>query len=69
MQSLQRGCHSRYLGLAVVLLGARPRSLCARSWGQSHNSNILIRVSPEHPAVACVGPHVFWFSVNWKNQV
>jgi hypothetical protein len=40
-----------------------------RSWGQSHNSNILIRVSPEHPVVAWVGPHVFWFSVNWKNQV
>jgi hypothetical protein len=28
-----------------------------RAWGQSHNSNILTRVSPEHSATACVGPH------------
>jgi hypothetical protein len=27
-----------------------------RSRGQSHNSNILTRVSPEHPVVAYVGP-------------
>jgi hypothetical protein len=25
--------------------------------GQSHNSNILTRVSPEHPVVACVEKH------------
>jgi transposase-like protein len=25
--------------------------------GQSHNSNILTRVSPQLPAIACVGPH------------
>jgi hypothetical protein len=25
--------------------------------GQSHNSNILTRVSLEHSATACVGPH------------
>jgi hypothetical protein len=29
----------------------------ARVRGQSHNSNILTRVSPQLPAIACVGPH------------
>jgi RHS repeat-associated protein len=29
----------------------------ARGRGQSNNSNILTRVSPQLPAIACVGPH------------